>query len=129
MQSRQPYCHELILLLLLLQYLLLIKAQQNVSCFYPNGVPAADKASNTDFFAACPSSAGNDGFYMCCKSSYPFNDVCDENGLCARQNDPSLALEQGLLRLACTDPTWTSPSCLKLCVTGVGKCSVCLLPM
>ena len=123
MQSRQPSHHGPILFLLFLHYLLLTRAQQNVSCFFPNGITIADEASKNDFYAACPTSAGNDGSYMCCKTSYPFNDVCNDNGLCARQNDASLGEQQGLLRSTCTDPTWTSPSCLKLCITGLGKCS------
>lgn len=128
MQSRQPPYFASVLLLLLLHYILLIGAQQNVSCFFPNGKTIADKTSSNDFYTACPTSAGNDGTYMCCKTSSPFNDVCNKDGLCARQNDPSLADVQGLLRSTCTDPTWTSPSCLKLCITGLGKCSACLLP-
>ena len=128
MQSRQPSHLGCIFFLISLQFLLLTRAQQNVSCFFPNGVAIADKTSHNDFYTACPTSAGSDGSYMCCKTSSPFNDVCNEDGLCARQNDPSLGDVQGLLRSSCTDPTWTSPSCLKLCVTGLGKCPVCLLP-
>ena len=128
MQSRQPSYFGSILFLLFLHYLLITRAQQNVSCFFPNGKTIADESSHNDFYTACPTSAGNDGSYMCCKTSYPFNDVCNKNGLCARQNDASLGEQQGLLRSTCTDPTWTSPSCLKLCITGLGKCSTRLLP-
>ncbi|KAL2041923.1 hypothetical protein N7G274_005111 [Stereocaulon virgatum] len=56
---------------------------------------------------------------MCCKTQSPFNDVCTQDGLCARQSDASLGQVQGLLRSACTDPSWTSQSCLKLCTTGI----------
>ena len=128
MQSRKPSHPGCLFFLLVLRYTLLARAQENVSCYLPNGVAIADKTSSTDFYSACPISAGNDGTYMCCKSSSPFNDVCNEDGLCARQNDPSLGEQQGLLRSTCTDPTWTSPSCLKLCTTGFGKCCVRLLP-
>lgn len=59
----------------------------------------------------CPTSFGNDDFHMCCKIASPFNDVCTQDGLCARKNDSSLAEEQGIMRsTCCTDPSSDPPS-------------------
>ncbi|KAF2177115.1 hypothetical protein K469DRAFT_697475 [Zopfia rhizophila CBS 207.26] len=66
-------------------------------CFYPNG-------TNRNLNPA-------KGHWMPCNEAA--NDECQENGLCSNAN--------GLVwREGCTDPTWESPSCLKLC-TGDHK--------
>ena len=115
------YQDTLFKILAFLQCCLLITAQQNVTCFYPNGTDLSPKTDVYDFFQQCPTSLNNDDVYMCCKKSDPFDDVCQPNGLCARSSNRPLGLVQGLLRIGCTDPSYTSPSCLKLCDTGIGK--------
>lgn len=110
-------------LLILFQYSLNIRAAQSIDCYFPNGDAITDSAtsSTNDFYVPCNQSFGNDNQHMCCKTASPFNDVCNPDGLCARDNNPGLGEDQGLMRSTCTDPSWTSPSCLKLCTTGIGK--------
>ena len=105
-------------LLLFLLRSAFVRADQNVTCYFPDGDQIHDPA---DYYTACPTSANNDGYHMCCKTDANFDDVCNPNGLCSRPHNPGLGEEQGLLRSTCTDPSWTSDSCLKLCITGIGK--------
>ena len=83
-----------------------------------------DRTDPNDYYQACPTSANKDGIYMCCKTAGGFNDVCTSDGLCARPHNPPLGEVQGILRSGCTDPSWTSASCLKLCASGIGERSV-----
>lgn len=52
---------------------------------------------------------------MCCRTNdnnYP--DICRTDGLCQET-------EQDVIwRESCTDPTWQSPQCLRLCIDGAG---------
>lgn len=54
-------------------------------------------------------------FSMCCASF----DRCRPDGLCGS------GFDDNVWRDGCTDPTWESPSCIKLCDTGLGnpRCS------
>ena len=56
---------------------------------------------------------------MCCavQRSSGF-DVCQKNGLCSN----TLIGEDEFWRESCTDRSWFSESCLKLCIDGVGVC-------
>jgi len=56
---------------------------------------------------------------MCCaiQNRDPVSiDVCGKNGLCGN----GLISNTSFWRESCTDPTWQSESCLKLCITGLG---------
>lgn len=70
-------------------------------CFYPNGAPAA-----TDDHPC--SSDASDGHSTCC----PLNWQCLSNGLCYLENEGYLG------RYTCTDSTWQSDSCPKICLHG-----------
>lgn len=52
-----------------------------------------------------------DEFSMCCATF----DKCRPDGLCLSGYDGNI------WRDGCTDPTWKSPSCIKLCDTGLGR--------
>jgi hypothetical protein len=74
-----------------------------------------DGTQSTNAFTAC-----NDaGDSMCCLlgESDHTGDVCGSGtmyGLCGINGTQ-------LSRESCTDPTWKSPACLKLCVDGNGR--------
>jgi len=119
-QQRHPIPFHLLLLHLLLHSPLSALASQNKTCYFPNGDAIAPNTSPNDYYEACPTSPGGDDFRMCCKTASTFNDVCEPNGLCSRQHNPGLGEDQGLLRSTCTDPSWSSPSCLHLCTSGIG---------
>lgn len=81
-------------------------------CFVPNGT---DRNEGTDVspgsvaYVPCDQRAP---FSMCCRYG---GDDCLPNGLCqGHASDGS----EPIWRESCTDPTWTSPYCLKLCLTG-----------
>ena len=62
---------------------------------------------------------------MCCvtsgRSAPDHPDICQANGLCQGfAYDGTKLVVSGLWREACTDPTWRSPACLRLCDRGVG---------
>ena len=81
-----------------------------IDCYRPNGDLITDPA-----YEACNRRNAEDaGGSMCCalnRTSYP--DQCLSNGLCGGGGN--------LFRDGCTDPTWKSPLCLKLCVEGFGE--------
>jgi len=116
MQHQWPTPSRLLIFLLCSSFSAL--AILNTTCYFPTGDEIQDP---NDFYQACPSSFGGDNIRMCCKTDGSFNDVCVSNGLCSRPRNPKLGEEQGLLRSTCTDPSWTSPSCLNLCTTGIGE--------
>lgn len=72
------------------------------SCYYPNG-----NAVTSEQVFACSNSAGS----HCC----PQNWECLNNGLCFH---PS---EQTIGRYSCTDKTWKSSLCPKVCTTSNGS--------
>lgn len=82
-------------------------------CFFPNGSISANfRAGNdtkgTNLYKPC-----NLGFSasMCCRPT----DECRHDGLCNSRFD-------GLAwRGMCTDPTWESDECLKICINGTGN--------
>lgn len=121
MELAQTRRLQYIILLLLGRYSLLIQATPNATCFTPDGKTFADPSDPNDYYSACPTSLDNDGIYMCCKTLGGFEEKCSSQGLCARPNNPSDGEVQGLYRGSCTDPSWSSSSCVHLCTTGVGK--------
>lgn len=72
-------------------------------CYFPNGLL-------NELYQPCDRSNEHS---MCCGTREL--DRCRNDGLCfdAPNND--------IWRGSCTDPTWKSPACIKLCVEGTGK--------
>ncbi|EQB52347.1 hypothetical protein CGLO_08031 [Colletotrichum gloeosporioides Cg-14] len=76
------------------------------TCFVPNGTNRNDiKDFHLDTYEPCVSS----GHAMCCNIKN--GDRCEANGLCWNNVDKKFWRE------SCTDPTWQSPKCLKLCIS------------
>lgn len=73
------------------------------NCYYPNG----DLAATDDH--PCSS----DGHSTCC----PLNWQCLSNGLCYLENEGYLG------RYTCTDSTWESDNCPKICLHGMSPYS------
>lgn len=78
------------------------------SCYLPNGTDS-NNGLPVDLYRPCDRSNEHS---MCCRTQD--RDPCRNDGLCfdARNND--------IWRGSCTDPTWESPACIKLCVKGIG---------
>lgn len=75
------------------------------ACFVPNGTnrDALTDVRNNKYV---PCEGG--GHSMCCNTAS--GDKCQPNGLCWNEG------ARLTWRESCTDPTWQSPKCLKLCV-------------
>lgn len=87
--------------------------QEERTCFVPNGT-ARHLIDNgvKDTYRPCSS----EGHSMCCNKGPA--DECRDNGLCY---NPKMGY---LWRESCTDSTWESPKCLKLCIDDeAGKSS------
>ncbi|KAI4227581.1 MAG: hypothetical protein L6R36_002282 [Xanthoria steineri] len=81
-------------------------------CFVPNGTDrndGSDVKANSIAYTPCDQRAP---FSMCCRYGA---DDCLDNGLCQGYGADG---SRPIWRESCTDPTWTSPYCLKLCVRG-----------
>ncbi|KAL8875995.1 MAG: hypothetical protein Q9198_005732, partial [Flavoplaca austrocitrina] len=81
-------------------------------CFLPNSTDR--NALGLDRYR--PSGVGSalDGFSMCCRLvGVDSPDVPRPDGLCTSGTR--------VWRESCTDPTWASPSCIKLCVNGTDE--------
>lgn len=74
----------------------------SATCYLPNGIDRNKGFPNATYF---PISSG-DGFSMCCSK---LGDKPREDGLC-ENFDGSV-----IWRESCTDRTWQSPKCIKLC--------------
>ncbi|KAF6841442.1 hypothetical protein CPLU01_00573 [Colletotrichum plurivorum] len=75
------------------------------ACFVPNGTNRHDLTNaNIQKYVACDSG----GHSMCCNRA---GDKCQPDGLCWSEE------HRQLWRESCTDPTWQSPKCLKLCIS------------
>lgn len=80
------------------------------TCYVPNGT---DRNAGLSAEVYLPCDPG-DEHSMCCASNRSVPDKCRSDGLCLSGND-------GIVwRESCTDPTWKSPSCIKLCNVGKG---------
>ncbi|CAI4218860.1 unnamed protein product [Parascedosporium putredinis] len=77
-------------------------------CYLPNGVDRNQAKSAGSFYERCNNATD---VSMCCNTG--LGDICRENGLCFNPNT------EQVWRESCTDPTWKSPSCLKLCVSDI----------
>ncbi|KAL8691877.1 MAG: hypothetical protein Q9224_004078 [Gallowayella concinna] len=85
-------------------------------CYLPNGIERW-KTDRADVYR--PSGVGSsvDDYQMCCATVGDGDiDVPRKDGLCY---NPRYGGE--LWRESCTDPTWESPSCIKLCVNGTDE--------
>ncbi|TDZ71724.1 hypothetical protein CTRI78_v001851 [Colletotrichum trifolii] len=75
-------------------------------CFVPNGTNRHDLTNiGNNKYEPCESN----GHSMCCNTAT--GDKCQSNGLCWNEGG------RVSWRESCTDPTWQSPKCLKLCVS------------
>lgn len=91
------------------------KAQSE--CYHPDGsLVGVDKSGGA--YVPCNIDGG-----MCCAlgrpSTSPFVDYCRSDGLCESPKSGDVYRE------SCSDPTWTDPRCLNLCVnagTFIGTC-------
>lgn len=82
------------------------------TCYYPDGEPNEDES-----YQPCGSGSADDQFTMCCATFRQAPDQCLKSGLCSNTaTGPNLTWRE-----SCTDPTWKSPSCIKICDTGIGK--------
>ncbi|KAL8873037.1 MAG: hypothetical protein Q9174_001424 [Haloplaca sp. 1 TL-2023] len=83
--------------------LLSLTVAVSAECFLPNGTDRNLGLFDDDYF---PFQTTSDGHSMCCNIHH---DTPRSDGLCA---DLSLGI---VWRESCTDPTWESPNCIKLC--------------
>lgn len=96
-------------------------ALQRVSaiCYTPGGQERTSPPSRGIYeYQPCSKS---DKFSMCCalnrtSGKLPGPDRCRDDGLC--ENPIGFAQ---LWRQSCTDPSWLSPSCIKICLHGRSK--------
>lgn len=87
----------------------------SAACYYPNGTDVTTYRSENNAYAPCNASAQES---MCCRinlSPDSSKDHCRSDGLCDSPNHVYLWRE------SCTDPTWKSPHCQRLCLDYAGK--------
>ncbi|KAF6843235.1 hypothetical protein CMUS01_02278 [Colletotrichum musicola] len=82
------------------------------SCFVPNGTERHLLNNGVDDTYR-PCSPLSEGHTMCCNTQP--GDQCRDDGLCW---NPRMRF---LWRESCTDRTWESPRCLKLCINGEAR--------
>lgn len=85
----------------------------SANCFLPN---STDRNTIWDAHGSDYQPIGfgssTDNFQMCCATNgRAVPDIPRKDGLC--QNNIAIWRE------SCTDPTWKSPSCIKLCIDGI----------
>jgi len=116
----------------LLSFVLLLQSTKveailSTNCFFPNGTDRNTGTPNgiANVFTVCDNTAD---VSMCCAlERQNYTNTClgsPATGICQE------SVNGVYIREACSDQTWTSPKCLKLCVDGNGKHSpgivVCL---
>lgn len=79
------------------------------ACYYPNGYNMATGEGAWADYRPCDTR----GEHSTCCARW---DVCRSDGLCFNN-----ATGHDVWRSGCTDPTWKSPSCVKLCLNGTCK--------
>lgn len=77
------------------------------SCYFPNGTDR-NIGLSSELYQACD---GGGKHSMCCQRNH---DRCRSDGLCVNSQNNEIWRE------SCTDPTWRSPACVRLCVMGIG---------
>lgn len=83
----------------------------HATCYFPNGEEMI--MPGVEFFE-CEKKDKSQEHTMCCGKG----DTCRSDGLC------NSVWYRGVFRNGCTDPTWKSPSCVKLCTSGSLSTSV-----
>lgn len=96
---------------LLLFILSLHSSRTSATCYFPNGTDV-NLFSAIDVYTPCD--AGDD-VSMCCALNRNVPDKCRSDGLCLSTWDSNI------WRDSCTDRTWESPKCIKLCTQGTGQ--------
>lgn len=84
------------------------------ACYYPNGTDVAAFIPQNEAFQPCNVTTQAS---MCCRiniADESGRDHCRSDGLCASPR------RQFLWRESCSDPTWKSPQCQKLCLNYDG---------
>lgn len=94
-------------------YLHIFPSKTFAACYKPNGIDVNEQL-NLDDYQPCD---GGDDESMCCALNRLYPDKCRSDGLCSGYRYPDIAI----WRDSCTDPTWKSPKCLKLCTQGSCK--------
>lgn len=84
------------------------------SCYFPNGTDVNVVLQTEDYRACDP----GDEDSMCCALNRPDPDKCRSDGLCQS------AWDTNVWRESCTDRSWKSSKCIKLCNTGIGRANV-----
>ena len=84
-------------------YFFLFAALAHADCFRPNGTDRNDGISPPSYVSCSTTTQ----FSMCCRTAS--GDECRNDGLCLKNGQ--------LWRESCTDPTWKSEACIKLCVS------------
>lgn len=80
-------------------------------CYFPNGTDR-NAFEVTDIYQPCDP---GDADSMCCALNRQDPDKCRSDGLCYSLFDGNIWRE------SCTDRSWKSSKCLKLCDAGIGK--------
>lgn len=82
----------------------------SANCFYPNGTDV-NLGVKPDLYLPCQA---EDDVSMCCRLGGGYPNTCRSDGLCLSNVDRNVRRE------SCTDSSWQSPKCIKLCDTGPG---------
>lgn len=88
---------------LLVKFFGLFCSSTYATCYFPNGEIRIDET-----YQPCNP---NQEYSMCCRTDY---NECRSDGLCLDLTSSRIWRE------SCTDPTWNSSSCVKLCHSGLG---------
>ncbi|KAI4227356.1 MAG: hypothetical protein LQ349_006719 [Xanthoria aureola] len=86
----------------------------SANCYLPNGTDRNSILWDSHGIDYQPSGFGSslDNFQMCCATNNRATpDMPRKDGLCQSPDT--------IWRESCTDPTWKSPSCVKLCIDGI----------
>lgn len=97
--------------------ILLALPRVNSQCYFPNRT----QNTNSDYQPCPPAAQGLAS--MCCATNRTSNpDTCHPNGLCEGHGEVGAGFdpEAPYYRESCTDKSWNSTYCLKLCI-GAGK--------
>ena len=81
-------------------------------CYFPNGTDSANFLAGDGIYKPCNP---GDSVSMCCRAG----DKCRQDGLCGDSPFDGMTW-----RGMCTDPTWESSECLKLCINGTSTITV-----
>ncbi|KAL8788623.1 MAG: hypothetical protein Q9195_007218 [Heterodermia aff. obscurata] len=84
-------------------------------CYLPNGADRnAQLPKGDDWYQPTGFGPTVDNFSMCCATRRTNQDTVKKDGLC--ESRP----EYHVWRESCSDPSWESPNCIKLCINGTG---------